>query len=134
MFLIFSYCLFQLKFTFGAPSSLVRPKVENTYSQKFRTFKYKLRQKLKGKDTTEDLLAAIPRGYHLPFWQQFIDNERKPESSAKRAKYKENCEKKVIRHTLGRLSYAQKSFNLVSIVFNNRSSQIESSWCSVMET
>ncbi|KAI3859100.1 hypothetical protein MKX03_008165, partial [Papaver bracteatum] len=43
----------------------------------------------------------------------------------KRAKYKENCEKKVVRHTLGRILYAQKSFNLVSIVFNNPSLQID---------
>ncbi|KAI3843525.1 hypothetical protein MKX03_014177, partial [Papaver bracteatum] len=88
-----------IKFTFGVPSCLVRPKVEHTYSQKFRTYKYTLRRKLKGKVTEEDLFAAIPKGYHIPFWQEFIDNERKPESSAKRAKYKENCEKKVVRHS-----------------------------------
>ncbi|KAI3863431.1 hypothetical protein MKX03_000586 [Papaver bracteatum] len=33
-----------IKFTFGMPSCLVRPKVEHTYSQKFRTYKYTLKE------------------------------------------------------------------------------------------
>ncbi|KAI3880288.1 hypothetical protein MKW92_003275, partial [Papaver armeniacum] len=100
-----------MKFTFAVPSNLVRPVVEGGYSQKFRTYKYKLRKTLKGK-VLEDILSAKPRGCHLPFWEAFVENESKPESFAKRAKYKENCEKNTLRHTLGRLSYAQKSHNL----------------------
>lgn len=63
-----------LKFTFAVPSNLVRPKVEGGYSQKFRTYKYKLRKTLNGKVTAEDILSAKPRGCRLPFWEAFVEN------------------------------------------------------------
>ncbi|KAI3917499.1 hypothetical protein MKW92_035392, partial [Papaver armeniacum] len=85
------------EFKFNAPSHLVRPNLEVTFSQKFRTFKYQLRQNYfkiaRGKaqieaaiqagldpnawKSKEEILANVPIGVTPSNWTAFVENEFK---------------------------------------------------------
>ncbi|KAI3925390.1 hypothetical protein MKW92_023529, partial [Papaver armeniacum] len=120
------------EFKFNAPSYLVRPNLEAAFSQKFRSFKYTLRQNYfkiaKGKaqieaaiqagldpnawKSKEQILAEVPMGITPSNWTIFVENEFKEgvrESHEKKSENKKQC---TIPHTLGRRTYASKCYLL----------------------
>lgn len=110
---------FQQVYEFNVPSHMAKPFVMKTFSQKFRSFKWDLRRgPLKGKDTMEEKLAACPLYYNIDHWKEFVQNESNPVVKRKHANCATNHKKRSIRHTLGRLSYANKCYNLVSTFYH----------------
>ncbi|KAI3895536.1 hypothetical protein MKW92_005668, partial [Papaver armeniacum] len=120
------------EFKFNAPSHLVRPNLEVTFSQKFRTFKYQLRQNYfkiaRGKaqieaviqagldpnawKSKEEILANVPMGVTPSNWTAFVENEFKEGVEESHEKKSENKKKCTIPHTLGRRTYANKCYLL----------------------
>ncbi|XP_026434117.1 uncharacterized protein LOC113331633 [Papaver somniferum] len=117
------------EFEFNAPSYLVRPNLEVAFSQKFRSFKYQLRQNYfridKGNEqieaaiqagldpnawkSKEQILAEVPVGVTPSNWTAFAENEFKEgvrESHEKKSENKKKCT--MLLHTLGRRTYANK--------------------------
>ncbi|KAI3946217.1 hypothetical protein MKW92_021407, partial [Papaver armeniacum] len=113
------------EFEFNARSHLVRPNLEVAFSQKFRIFKYQLRQNYfriaRGKaqievdiqagldpntwKSKEQILANVPVGVTPRNWTSFVENEFKEgvgESHEKKSENKKKC------HPLGRRTYANK--------------------------
>ncbi|KAI3875561.1 hypothetical protein MKW92_053058, partial [Papaver armeniacum] len=99
------------EFKFNAPSYLVRPNLEAAFSQKFRSFKYTLRQNYfkiaKGKAQIEAAIQAslnpnVLMGITPSNWTIFVENEFKEGN-------KKQC---TIPRTLGRRTYASKCYLL----------------------
>ncbi|RZC54439.1 hypothetical protein C5167_013286 [Papaver somniferum] len=116
------------EFEFNAPSYLVRPNLEVAFSQKFRSFKYQLRQNYfridKGNEqieaaiqagldpnawkSKEQILAEVPVGVTPSNWTAFAENEFKEGVRESHEKKSENKKKCTMLHTLGRRTYANK--------------------------
>lgn len=60
----------------------------------------------------------VPDGMNRVVWVEFVDNERKAEVQERNAKNAQSRKMQKIRHTLGRQSYSNKAYDIVSIVFN----------------
>ncbi|KAI3852794.1 hypothetical protein MKX03_028628, partial [Papaver bracteatum] len=123
------------EFEFNAPSHLVCPNLEVSVSQKFRTFKYQLRQNYfriaRGKaqieaaiqdgldpyewKRKEQILANVPMGVTPSNWIAFVENEFK---EGVRENHENKSEKKKCRipHTLGRHTYANKCDLLICFI------------------
>ncbi|KAI3916437.1 hypothetical protein MKW92_005894, partial [Papaver armeniacum] len=120
------------EFKFNAPSHLVRPNLEVTFSQEFRTFRYQLRQNYfkiaRGKaqieaaiqagldpnawKSKEEILANVLMGVTPSNWTAFVENEFKEGVKESHEKKSENKKKCTILHTLGRRTYANKCYLL----------------------
>ncbi|KAM7507386.1 hypothetical protein LguiA_017839 [Lonicera macranthoides] len=97
------------EFALDIPEEVARPMLEKGWSQKFRTYKTTLRKSL------ESEKEEAPRGMDPNHWKEFSENENKPKKKEQKIKNAENRAQLQYSHCLGRYSYAQKTYELVSV-------------------
>lgn len=107
------------KYEFNVPSHLAKKFAMKTFPQKLRSFKYELlRGPLKGKVTMAEKIDACPMHYILDHWKTFLLHESDPAVKKKHTKCGSNLKNKSIKHTLTRISYANKCYNLGSTCYH----------------
>lgn len=89
---------------------LARPLLCKNWSQFYRTHKCSLRNYMRNGG------VEAPSGTDPNIWEKFIELERDPKKIKQVRDNAQNRKKNKVSHTLGRRSYAQKAYVMVSVM------------------
>lgn len=101
----------QDEFEINMAEEIARPLMCKNWSQYFRTRKSGLRNYISNGS------EEPPEGLDPIIWQKFLEMESDPKKIKQRHDNAQNRKKNKISHTLGRQSYGQKSYVMVSILY-----------------
>lgn len=106
----------QNKFQFNVPEKVAHRFLEKKFPAIWRVVKSRYRTFIKSMKGMEAAIAKIPDGVDPNHWKEFVLQCLNPKAKELRTRNARYRKKNKVGHTLGRQSYAQKLYNMVSIL------------------